>query len=204
MASTTSTVNKTNPSLCIPRVFPNITYHRVKEVIEELGLGQVDRVDMVNKTNTAGQKFKRVFIHLKKWETTPEAEAVKEKILTGDFVKIVYDEPWFWKVFMSNAPKPSFDKKPVKKAPKKAKTTPRVVTAGKTQHTDASRELEEIKMMMLAQKAELDQLREQLQEAKYTTGASTPDYTPTTPEYAPHSPSLMPPPLERQTATPSE
>ena len=53
--------NRTNPSICVPRVFPNITWKRVKEVFEELGLGEVERVDMVNKTNDKGEKFKRVF-----------------------------------------------------------------------------------------------------------------------------------------------
>lgn len=102
--------DKHNPSICIPRVFPNITWREVKNIIEAMGLGKVQRVDMVNKTNDAGKKFKRVFVHFKFWEKNDAAQQVKERLLNNEPVKIVYDDPWFWKVFVSTSPKPTFDK----------------------------------------------------------------------------------------------
>jgi len=96
----------TEPSLCIPRVFSSITWHKVKEVIEGSDLGVVDRVDMVNKTNDKGDRFKRVFVHFKRWSMSDEAQAVRQRIMDGEEVKIVYDEPWFWKVYKSYAPRP--------------------------------------------------------------------------------------------------
>lgn len=212
MAASPAVINKSNPSLCIPRVFPNITWRRVKDVFEDLGLGIIDRVDMVNKTNDAGQKFKRVFVHFKKWDTNPDAQAVKDKILSGDFVKIIYDEPWFWKVFMSKAPKPKFDKKPHDKKPqgkKPSKTTPRLATDGHPGNptpAKASRELEELKKMMRAQMEEMEQLKAQLEQAKHGVGDTTPTYTPASPAYSPASQddALAPPPLERETAVTAE
>ena len=114
-ASTTQTPpkftpNKHNPSICIPRVFPNITWREVKNIIESMGLGKIQRVDMVNKTNEKGQKFKRVFVHFKFWEKNEAAQQVKQRLLDNEPVKIVYDDPWFWKVFVSTSPKPTFDK----------------------------------------------------------------------------------------------
>ncbi len=83
MASTTSiissTADKSCPSLCIPRVFSNIHWKRVKSVFDELKIGVIDRVDMVNKENAKGEKFKRVFIHFKTWNDTDQADEVRTK-----------------------------------------------------------------------------------------------------------------------------
>ncbi len=97
---------ETAPSICIPRVFSNITWTRVKSVFEELGLGEVDRVDMVKKENEKGESFKRVFVHFKCWASTPEANQCRQKLISGDQVKIVYDEPWFWKISASKVERP--------------------------------------------------------------------------------------------------
>lgn len=105
-----SSISISEPSLCIPRVFPNITWEQVKETIHEVGLGEVERVDMVNKENDRGDKFKRVFVHFKRWNTDTDAQRVRDKLLWGGQVKIVYDDPWFWKVMKSNVPKPDFTK----------------------------------------------------------------------------------------------
>lgn len=103
---TLSEYSESAPSICIPRVFSNISWGRVKGIFEKLGLGEVDRVDMVNKKNEKGESYKRVFVHFKKWATTDEARQCREKLISGDQVKIVYDEPWYWKISASNVARP--------------------------------------------------------------------------------------------------
>lgn len=98
-------------SLCIPRVFPNITAQRITGVIESTGFGKVERVDLVQKTNEKGHKFQRAFIHLESWDNTPDAVYNRNEIESGRMVKIVYDHPWFWLVGKSFVPKPHFSKK---------------------------------------------------------------------------------------------
>lgn len=104
-----ATLPTSYPSLCIPRVFSNITWQRVKEVFADLGLGDIERVDMVRKENDKGEKFQRVFVHFRSWNTSDDAQAVREKVLSGDMIQIVYDDPWFWKVGMSKIAKPERD-----------------------------------------------------------------------------------------------
>lgn len=104
-----ATLPTSYPSLCIPRVFSNITWQRVKEVFVDLGLGDIERVDMVRKENDKGEKFQRVFVHFRSWNTSEDAQAVREKVLSGDMIQIVYDDPWFWKVGMSKIAKPERD-----------------------------------------------------------------------------------------------
>ena len=86
------------PSMCIPRVFKNITRERVMGVIKDLDIGIIDRVDMVQRENEKGDKFQRVFIHFKKWHSNPNANKAREMLISGKEIKIIYDDPWFWKI----------------------------------------------------------------------------------------------------------
>jgi len=97
------------PSICIPRVFKSTTRKDIYDVIERLDLGPVDRIDMVAKTNVRGECYNKVFIHFKMWnKKNPTAQATRDKLLKGEEVKIVYNEPWFWKCTESRVDKPAF------------------------------------------------------------------------------------------------
>jgi len=97
------------PSICIPRAFMSTTRKDIYDTVEKLGLGAVDRIDMVSKINDRGEPFNKVFIHFKVWNTKDEtAIATREKLLKGEEIKIVYREPWFWKCTASRVEKPAF------------------------------------------------------------------------------------------------
>lgn len=85
------------PSLCIPRVFKNITRERVMSCFKDLNLGFVERVDMVPRKSENGDEFQRVFIHLR-WNKSEQSSKARSRVLAGKEIKIIYDEPWFWKV----------------------------------------------------------------------------------------------------------
>ena len=103
-----------NPSLCIPRVFNNISENRIRAVFNQVGLGEISKVDMVTRKNEQGTEYKRVFIHFTHWFDNPNANEARRRVLNGDDIKIVYDTPWFWNISMSNwKPKP----KPQTQAP---------------------------------------------------------------------------------------
>jgi len=86
------------PSLCIPRVFSNIDEKRIRRVFDELHMGDIDRIDIVNVKGEKGEKFNRVFVHFKCWLRNTTADTARERLLNGKEIKIIYDEPWFWKV----------------------------------------------------------------------------------------------------------
>ena len=86
------------PSLCIPRVFPNIDERRIRNVFDALEMGEIAKVDIVRKTTEKGEKFNRVFIHWKRWNDGGNADLARERLLNGKEIKIIYDDPWFWKV----------------------------------------------------------------------------------------------------------
>jgi hypothetical protein len=184
-------------------VFPNITWKRVKDVFEELGLGEVERVDLVKKTNEKGEEFKRAFVHFKHWNNNKSIDAVKAKLETGDFINVVYDDPWFWKVYKSDAPKPVFEKKGHK--------VPRLVDGDEHPGSptpvasSAGSELAELKAMMMAQQAEMSLLRQQLlaersaEPSKVDAEDEQDDiYHPCSPVNQPPTPKLKKPKLSRQ------
>jgi len=86
------------PSMCIPRVYPNISEGRIRKIFDELNIGVIDRVDIVSKTTEKGERFNRVFIHMDRWFNNSNASVARERLLGGKDIKIIYDDPWFWKV----------------------------------------------------------------------------------------------------------
>lgn len=104
------------PSICIPRAHETIHGKNIREVVREkfisLRIGRIDRIDAVYKKNSRGEKFCTIYIHMHFWNTKIEtARNFRDLLIQGKEVKIVYDEPWFWKCTASTLPKPD-DRRP--------------------------------------------------------------------------------------------
>jgi len=61
-------------------------------------MGTIERIDMVSKNSEKGEKFNRVFVHFNRWNNTENACIARERLLNGKEIKIIYDDPWFWKI----------------------------------------------------------------------------------------------------------
>lgn len=115
-------MNSTNEvtNLCIPRVFPNINESRIRKIFEELNIGRIGKIDIIHKTSKTGDKFNRVFVHLLSWYHNETASKAKQRIIEGKEIKIIYDDPWFWKVSEYREPNHRNEKnehRPVQKKP---------------------------------------------------------------------------------------
>lgn len=109
------------PSLCIPRVYSNIDEARIRSVFAELDMGDIHRIDVIGKTNEKGDKFNRIFVHFKQWNASENANIARERLLNGKEIKILYDDPWFWKVSAYREPaRPSGGAKSAHRPQKKA------------------------------------------------------------------------------------
>ena len=108
MSNNKQVLSVSEPSICIPRVFENIEKKVIWGVFTNLfGSEAIDRIDIVYKDDSRGEKFKRVFVHFKAWPNTYESQLVRRKLVEGKEVKIVYDEPWYWKCTASRIEKPA-------------------------------------------------------------------------------------------------
>ena len=86
------------PSMCIPRVFENISERQVREVFEQLDLGELDHIDIIERSSEKGEKYKRIFIHFRKWYWNDDAINARRRLVEGKDIKVVYNMPWFWKI----------------------------------------------------------------------------------------------------------
>jgi hypothetical protein len=100
------------PSLCIPRVFPNINEKRIRGIFDDLNMGEIQRIDIVSKMTDKGEKFNRVFVHFKRWFSNANADTARERLINGKEIKIIYDDPWFWKVSAYREPNKAAPSRP--------------------------------------------------------------------------------------------
>ena len=85
------------PTLCIPHARRETSSRQVTKVFEQL-IGQdcILRVDERQLRDSRDQSFfKRYFVHFREWPES--AYNLRQKLLDGGTIKIVYSEPWFWK-----------------------------------------------------------------------------------------------------------
>jgi len=99
----TSEEAKNMPVLCIPRVHRNIDEPRIRKIFNELNMGILERIDIVTKKfdrkdNNFNNNFNRVFVHFREWYKTENAIVARERLLEGKEIKVIYDDPWFWKI----------------------------------------------------------------------------------------------------------
>jgi hypothetical protein len=113
------------PSLCIPRVYPNIDERSIYRIFDDLKLGDIDRIDIVRGNNSKGEKCNRVFIHFTRWYNSRNANTARERLLNGNDIKVIYDDPWFWKVaaYREASPTHRSEKRTVKRVDRRPSST---------------------------------------------------------------------------------
>lgn len=81
-------------TLCIPRILSNITKEYIYDTINHLNLGTIRNIDIIRSKDLSN----KAFIHFSKWNNGGNADIVKERLLIGKDIKIVHNDPWFWKI----------------------------------------------------------------------------------------------------------
>jgi len=135
------------PSLCIPRVFHKITRQQVGDVISDLNLGDIDHIDMVMKP---GDTHGRVFIHFRQWYVNPTATKARGRVVDGKEIKVIYQDPWFWKISANRArvhhtPHPPAASRPIldRHVPRRPAAAPIAPSAANHRHRGSGRQLVE-------------------------------------------------------------
>ena len=88
-------------SLYIPYVFKNIKRHNIISTFNLLKLGGIERIDLIS------SKFdhQQAFVHMYNFNDQKYPH-FRSRLNKGETIRIVYDDPWFWKVCKSRSPKP--------------------------------------------------------------------------------------------------
>jgi hypothetical protein len=97
------------PSICIPRVFKEITKNDIYETFSRiLGHNVIERIDLVSKNKDEENGYNRVFVHVFAWPEEGNVANIRERLINNQPVNIVYKEPWFWKCSASRVAKPEY------------------------------------------------------------------------------------------------
>jgi len=89
-----------SPSICIPRVFAHISTQTISDIFQKkIKIGLIKKIDSIPCGGDG--KFKKIFIHFDFWYNDEKTFQLKTKFLNGNIIKVVYDNPWFWKCSLS-------------------------------------------------------------------------------------------------------
>jgi hypothetical protein len=95
-----------HPSICIPRVFANISEQHIREVVHSLNFGAIEQIDIVQ-TRQGKENHQRVFIHFHHWFYNEESSDVRTKLIRGEEIHVPYDGKRFWKLSANKASRSS-------------------------------------------------------------------------------------------------
>ena len=80
------------PIICIPKVDRNINKQFIYNKFAKLNFGKIKKIDLINTNYT-----KRAFIHYHCWNSNERSTKVKNWLIEGKDIKIIYNKPWYWK-----------------------------------------------------------------------------------------------------------
>jgi phosphoribosylaminoimidazole-succinocarboxamide synthase len=88
------------PNLCIPRVNTCVTKELVFETINKYSFGSIQKIDVIKKNGACKKNdlSNMVFIYFKEWYDNDLVNSVKDRLMSGKDIKIIYDDPWYWKI----------------------------------------------------------------------------------------------------------
>jgi hypothetical protein len=92
------------PSLCIPRVFPDIPKEYIEHMFKQFGI--LSHLEMLLKTSARGEKFYLVFVHYKSWYLDTYTYATRLQLIRGENIQVYYNHKYFWKVSAMRLTKP--------------------------------------------------------------------------------------------------
>ena len=81
------------PSVCIPRVSQRITKDYIVSIFNKLDWGELEAIHIIPK----GDGNQIVIDYKKSRIINKKTASIRGKLLAGEIIKVVHNEPWFWK-----------------------------------------------------------------------------------------------------------
>ena len=93
-------------SIYIPRVFPiYANTKKINSIFKKFNIGEIDRIDFVEKKTKNNTIYYQAFIHFKFWENSQISHNIQEKINDpNQTAKIVYNDPEYWILLKNKNP----------------------------------------------------------------------------------------------------
>ncbi len=89
-----------NNTLCIPRVCKNIKKKQIFDVFNTYNFGKIKKIDIIE---NRGKNSNIVHVHYSYWHNNTYVNNIKQKLMNNLNIKIFYDNPWFWIIYLHKA-----------------------------------------------------------------------------------------------------
>lgn len=86
-----------NYTLCIPRICKTVTKNDIYNVLKQYNFGKIKKVHIIENKN---KNCNIAHIYYNYWYNNEYVNNVKDKLTNNLNIKIFYDKPWFWVVYL--------------------------------------------------------------------------------------------------------
>lgn len=97
----------TSPSICIPRLPATFSDGQLVDIINEIGLGKIEKIDLILKEDKNGVDYLMAFVHMEEWLSTETAQSVREDLLNNEKITVVYEDPLYLTLTKSYSERPT-------------------------------------------------------------------------------------------------
>lgn len=91
-------VERSQPSLFIHFAYTNVTEEMVSRTLNELDLGTIKEISFKPSVNKKEEHGNSIAIHFDRWFRNPQADKVRQKMISGKSIDINYTPKSYWKV----------------------------------------------------------------------------------------------------------
>lgn len=84
-------------TLCIPRIPNHITHEYIRKVFCKLNAGTITKITDIQLQKES--EWKRILMSID-WNQTSTAQYIQSRLFAGHNVKLVYNDPWYWKIIL--------------------------------------------------------------------------------------------------------
>lgn len=86
------------PSFFIHFAYANVTEQMINRTLEELNLGSIREISFKPTINKKNENGNSVVIHFERWYRNPQADKVRQKLISGEAIKINYSQKSYLQV----------------------------------------------------------------------------------------------------------
>lgn len=91
-------VERSQPSLFIHFAYSNVTEEMVSRTLNELDLGNIKEISFKPAVNKKEEHGNSIAVHFDRWFRNPQADKVRQKMISGMSININYNPKSYWKV----------------------------------------------------------------------------------------------------------
>lgn len=92
-------------SICIPDVHSSVTIKLIRKSFDKLNFGIIKNIQLIEKKGYQDKYNKIAFIHFKAWFDNDRNKEVRQKLINGQHINVVYrmnnNNMYFWKCLLN-------------------------------------------------------------------------------------------------------